>query len=145
MVFLVQGFAILWRPRPCFAASHWILLAFRFQISDSGFQIADFRFQISDFIFQFSDFRFQISYFRFQFSDSRFHISDSRFRISDCRFQITDFRFKISHFRLQIPGQGELGSRGWGNLLAGAGGTRPGHRQSLPFKKLYKNPLGKPS
>ena len=40
---------------------------------------------------------------------------------------------------------GELGSRGWGNLLAGAGGTRPGDPQSLPFKKLYKNPLGKPS
>ena len=78
--------------------------------------------------------RFQIPYFIFQ-------IPDSGFQIADFRLQISDFRFQISHFRLQIPGQGEPGSRGWGNLLAGVGGTRPGDLQSLPFKKLYKNPL----
>ena len=91
-------------------------------------------FQIADFILQISDFRFQISHLIFQ-------IPDSGFQIADFRLQISDFRFQISHFRLQIPGQGEPGSRGWGNLLAGAGGTRPGDLQSLPFKTLYKNPL----
>ena len=33
----------------------------------------------------------------------------------------------------------------WGNRWAGTGGTRPGNHKYQPFKKLYKNPLGKPS
>ena len=32
-----------------------------------------------------------------------------------------------------------------GEPLGGHWGTRPGHGQYQPFKKLYKNPLGKPS
>ena len=42
-----------------------------------------------------------------------------------------------------IPGEPLEGSRGnrWGD----PGGTGPGHRYYRPFKKLYKNPLGKPS
>ena len=40
----------------------------------------------------------------------------------------------------------ELGSWGWGNCLAVAGGTRPSEPQPRFFKKLHKNPLGnKPS
>ena len=32
-------------------------------------------------------------------------------------------------------------SWGWGNPQGGSGGTLEGHRQSQPFKLLYKNPL----
>ena len=87
---------------------------------------------------------FQIPDFRFEISDSRYHISDFRFQVSDFGFQIPVFRFQISDFQIaafRIQMLGEPSFRGWGNLLAGAGGTRPGNPQSLPFRTLYKNPL----
>ena len=42
-------------------------------------------------------------------------------------------------------GFGELGSWGWGNRLAVAGGNRLGDRQPQVFNKLNKKPLGTPS
>ena len=72
----IPGLGMLWRPRPCFAASPWTALYSLFYIPGSiflvlyswlcipGFQISDLRFQISDS-------RIQISNFRCQSSDAR--------------------------------------------------------------------------
>ena len=57
-------------------------------------------------------------------SDFRFQIADFRLKIPVFRFQISDFRFQIAAFRIQMLG--EPGSRGWGNLLAGAEGNPAG-------------------
>ena len=106
----IPGLGMLWRPRPCFAASPWTALYSWFYIPGSiflvlyswlcipGFQISHFRFQIPEFRLQISDVRFQIPYFRFQISDLRFQLLDFRFQISDVRFQI----FQISYFRFHI-------------------------------------------
>ena len=68
----IPGLGMLWRPRPCFAASAWTTLYSWFYIPGSiflvlyswlcipGFQISHFRFQI------------QISNFRFRSSDAKY-------------------------------------------------------------------------
>ena len=148
-LFYIPGFIFLdffsWFDTPGFISFQ--ISHIRFQIPDSRCQVSYlrlqtsyFRLHIPDAIFQNSYFIFQISGFRIQISAFRFPISDFRFQISDFRFHISDFRFRISAFRIQMLG--ELGFWGRGNRWAGAGGTRPGDRQSLPFKILSENPIG---
>ena len=91
---------MLWRPRPCFAASPWTALYSWFYIPGCIFLVLYSWLCIPGFIFQVSYYWFYILGFIFLALYSR--LSDFTFQISDFRFQISGFRFQISNFRLLL-------------------------------------------
>ena len=61
----LPGLGMLWRPRPCFAASHWTVLYSWCYIPGSILLVLSFWLCIAGFIFQVSDYWFYIPGFTF--------------------------------------------------------------------------------
>ena len=66
-------------------------------------------------------------------------VSLGNFRLGTLAWELSlgNFRLEPLDWDLRL---GEPGSSGWGNRLAGAGGTRDPRSPDLVFKKLSENP-----